>query len=273
MVNLKKGSEGNRAIKNAILSGVPFSAAKLGFTEQSILLAYFKNNFNDVRRQATDNAGITPSDDFTLEFFCKNYIQSIQNCDLIGSFGTSNENQLISKLTSNTSIFEARFLEPYYHDDPWTNSLKDMNVLVIHPFEETITKQYRIRENIFSTQNSLPKFNLLTIRSEQTNGGGRIDSKPFIDSLEIMKNKIDYIDFDIALIGCGAYSLLLSDFIKNKNKQTIYMGGSLQILFGIKGKRWDNHQEISAMYNDHWCRPSENEKTLNIELVEGGTYW
>jgi hypothetical protein len=56
-------------------------------------------------------------------------------------------------------------------------------------------------------------------------------------------------------------------------KQAIHIGGGLQILFGIKGKRWDVHPEISAMYNDYWARPMDNEKTINFQSIEGGTYW
>jgi hypothetical protein len=88
-----------------------------------------------------------------------------------------------------------------------------------------------------------------------------------------MMEKINNIDFDVALIGCGAYGLILSNHVKKLNKQAIHIGGGLQILFGIKGRRWDVHPEISQLYNNSWVRPSNNEKTLNIDVVEGGTYW
>lgn len=89
-----------------------------------------------------------------------------------------------------------------------------------------------------------------------------------------MKEEISNLNFDIALIGCGAYGLPLGSFIKTKmNKIAIHMGGALQILFGIKGYRWDNHEEISKMYNSFWIRPKDNEKPSMYQNIEGGCYW
>ena len=47
------------------------------------------------------------------------------------------------------------------------------------------------------------------------------------------------MDFDIALLGCGCYGHPLCDFIRNElNKSAIYIGGGLQLLFGVMGGRW-----------------------------------
>ena len=94
------------------------------------------------------------------------------------------------------------------------------------------------------------------------------------ESLEIMKSDISKIDFDIALLGCSTYGLPLVNFISKKlNKSAIYIGGAIQIMFGIKGERWDNHPEISSFYNESWVRPSLNERPNNYRILEGGTYW
>ena len=42
-------------------------------------------------------------------------------------------------------------------------------------------------------------------------------------------------DFDVALIGCGAYGFPLAAKLKTAGKQAIHLGGVLQALFGIKG--------------------------------------
>ena len=53
-----------------------------------------------------------------------------------------------------------------------------------------------------------------------------------------MCEDIKYINFDIALLGCGGYGLPLCHFIKTKlNKSAIYIGGGLQLLFGVFGGR------------------------------------
>ena len=53
------------------------------------------------------------------------------------------------------------------------------------------------------------------------------------------------------------------------------MGGGTQILFGIKGKRWDEHDVISTFYNEHWVRPSDEEIPERMEnmRIDTGHYW
>ena len=91
----------------------------------------------------------------------------------------------------------------------------------------------------------------------------------WFDALKDMKKQIKTIDFDIALIGAGAYGLFLADYCKSLGKKAVHMGGDTQLLFGIKGKRWDDY----GIYNEYWVRPSEEDKPLGAEKVEGGCYW
>ena len=41
-------------------------------------------------------------------------------------------------------------------------------------------------------------------------------------------------NFDIALIGCGAYGFPLAAFVKGIGKKAVHIGGPLQLFFGIK---------------------------------------
>ena len=88
-----------------------------------------------------------------------------------------------------------------------------------------------------------------------------------------MKEQIRKIDFDIAIIGCGAYAFPLGAYVKKLGKKAIVLAGATQILFGIKGRRWDNHPVISKLYNEYWVRPKENEKPKQYSRIEGGCYW
>ena len=88
-----------------------------------------------------------------------------------------------------------------------------------------------------------------------------------------MKKQVDAMDFDIAILGCGAYGLPLAAHIKRIGKKAVHMGGASQILFGIRGKRWEDHPVISKLFNEHWARPDENETPTNSKNVEDGCYW
>ena len=68
-----------------------------------------------------------------------------------------------------------------------------------------------------------------------------------------------------------AYSDVFELDLELAKKMSVSFGGALQLLFGIKGRRWD--REFSSIYNDAWVRPEENEKPRNANSVEGGCYW
>ena len=46
----------------------------------------------------------------------------------------------------------------------------------------------------------------------------------------------------------------------------------LQLLFGIKGKRWDDANG-KLLYNEHWVRPLSSDRPPGAGEVEGGAYW
>ena len=84
------------------------------------------------------------------------------------------------------------------------------------------------------------------------------------------------IDFDIAILGCGAYGMPLAVKLKRAGKQAVHLGGATQLLFGIKGTRWEAKNyptNIAKLFNEYWVRPSASEKVKGREKVEGGCYW
>ena len=56
---------------------------------------------------------------------------------------------------------------------------------------------------------------------------------------------MDAADYDVAIVGAGAYSLPLAAHARDTGHAAIQMSGATQLLFGIKGKRWDDHPVIS----------------------------
>ena len=70
-----------------------------------------------------------------------------------------------------------------------------------------------------------------------------------------------------------AVSLVLGAFVKRLGKQAIHLGGATQMLFGIKGRRWDNYPRSARLYNDAWVRPLPEETPAGAQKVEQGCYW
>jgi hypothetical protein len=81
------------------------------------------------------------------------------------------------------------------------------------------------------------------------------------------------LDVHVALIGCGAMGPFIADMCRRNGIGAIVMGGAIQVLFGIKGTRWQNHSVISKFWNDAWVWPSEDETPAGAVLIEGACYW
>lgn len=93
---------------------------------------------------------------------------------------------------------------------------------------------------MFDNPDILPEFELKTLKAVQTLAGEKEDRfKTWFEALNYMYTEAMKIDFDIAIIGCGAYGMPLASMLKEAGKKAIHMGGVTQILFGIKGKRWE----------------------------------
>ena len=56
-------------------------------------------------------------------------------------------------------------------------------------------------------------------------------------------------------------------------KSAIHMGGDLQLLFGIMGKRWEEDPFVQEMRNDYWIYPEKGDIPNNSNIVEDGCYW
>jgi hypothetical protein len=56
---------------------------------------------------------------------------------------------------------------------------------------------------------------------------------------------------------------------KKLGKKGFHFGGQLQLLFGIKGGRW----EQAGIYNDFWIRPVSQERPKDFLRMENGAYW
>lgn len=155
----------------------------------------------------------------------------------------------------------------------WSKTLRNKHLLVVHPFADLIFKQYEAhRGELFGEYSDLifpPLKSLQTVKAVQTIAGNNDGWNDWFEALESMKDQIARLDFDIALIACGAYGFPLAAYVKSLGRQAVHVGGPLQLYFGIKGRRWD----AMSIYNEHWVRPGKSERPDNLQVVEGGCYW
>lgn len=266
----------NDLLKKWIESGKPFAVIRFGAVELScvnnyekICLGLKKDYKPSVRYSIKNGAGVFPINKETLSLYSKEALEAFSSCTILGISGIHMEDYFYKKYCSLLDVAQYEALEPLRGD--WIQVLKNKKVLVISPFAKDIEKQYKIKEKLFY-DNIVPDFDLLTLEAVQTIADQE-DSRfnNFKEALDYMKSKIDEIDFDIALVGAGAYGSLLCSYISKIGKQAIQTGGATQTLFGIIGKRWEKREHVSKYINEYWIRPTSKPK--GYQKVENGCYW
>lgn len=284
----------SQLIYEGLESDQPFMVARFGATEMSCISNYFNihkgaNVFDYIRgksdpwwwnqsvlTQMEKWSGFFPATENNAERFCEMMIECSRQVDLLGSW-LPNEKLLAAELKMAVKV-ELELLNPFFAKSPWTKALAGRKVLVIHPFTTTIESQYKKRHLIF-LDNTLPDFDLITVKAVQSLGGESDSYSDWFCALDHMRNEMDKVEYDICLIGCGAYGFPLAAHAKKMQKKAVHLGGSLQILFGIRGRRWeDPHQTrlfklYKNLFNEHWVRPNNDETPKNAQSVENGCYW
>lgn len=174
----------------------------------------------------------------------------------------------------NQQQFQLEELDPIKNN--YAQLFANQHIAVVSPFAATIQKQYERRAEIFS-DGRLPTFASLTTiktgfapRIAGSNAAARWPSH--IHSWEDAVNYIvDQIPTNcrIVLIGCGAIGMLVAHKLKQRGGHiVIVVGGVLQLLFGIKGRRWRG-----LPTNDAWTSPSRDETPAAKNMIEAGCYW
>lgn len=269
-------------IKDKINSNEPFLMARYGYTEMFVMRTFdfgMKYNYQKAISQLCRWSGFFPNDIQLGGRFLEHMKNAGEQIDVLGIELEPFEDYYIKyEMKQDLKITFLEDLEPWrVYQSPWSAELAGKRVLVIHPFADTIQTQYQKREQIFPGTNILPEFELITLKAVQTIAGERdVRFKDWFEALNYMYHEAIKREFDVAIIGCGAYGLPLAAMLKAYGKQAIHLGGAVQILFGIKGKRWDEmekYEYVRKFYNEAWVYPGENERPKRLEEVEDGCYW
>lgn len=231
-------------------------------------------------------SGIFPEGEDTANKFSERYLNDSKEIDILAC------HQYYEKfmpLRDDVQRIQLEMLYPFFVERPWSRYLKNKKVLVIHPFEASIKSQYENRLLLFNNADILPEFELVTLKAIQTIAGNKSEFDTWFDALEYMERKVSQIDFDVAIIGCGAYGLPLAAHVKRLGKQAIHLAGGTQLLFGILGNRWTEQYKIkkywhyrpnvdididyTPLFNKHWIFPLSEDRPSGAEKVEGACYW
>jgi hypothetical protein len=225
--------------------------------------------------------------DFDVTAINKNYIKylehlsiSIANCEqtqiylhdglpmeLFQYFGSAFEKHF--NITTLVVMNGTKF---YDRIDSIFDKMSGRKVLAISSFDGLIEQQYS-SGNVYKIYERFPPLSgLSTIKFPYCflNNGPH---QNYFETLDAVFGEIRNIDFDIALLGCGAYGHMLCHRIHEElNKDAIYIGGSIQTIFGILSKREKDCSNLPV--NEYWITDiPEQYKPANYKSIENGCYW
>ncbi|MCM1538309.1 MAG: hypothetical protein NC254_07925 [bacterium] len=270
--------EVNAYLKGLLLRDEPCMACRIGANESFSMRTFeFKEKkmYEKAIRQLCVCAGFFPEETAKGEDFLRVMKEALAEADLCGTLMSPCDDYFLNHYTKEScrTMFLSH-MDATGFEKPWTEALRGKKVLIVHPFAETIRKQYPRRKEVFPDREIMPDCELTVYKAVQT-AAGQTDERytDWFAALEAMTDEIGAIDFDVALLACGAYGLPLAANIKRMGKKAVHIGGGLQLMFGIRGKRWDDNPEAMAMYNDAWVYPSESETPKGADMVEGACYW
>ncbi|SHM78530.1 hypothetical protein [Fibrobacter sp. UWB7] len=292
----------SKRIYNLLESDKPCLVCRYGSTELNCLLNYIsvkKGGFpvfdyiankryqwwwNELCiKQMQKWSGFFPIEIPLIEKFCECMLGASRQIDILGHW--IDQEVLLKEYWPNTmEKVNLLMLEPYWSKNPWTRALKGKKVVVVHPFAELIEKQYKEKRTLlFKNQDVLPEFELRTVKAVQSLGGDCDEFKNWFDALDWMKKELDKESYDVVLIGCGAYGMPLAAYSKQTGHKAVHLAGALQLLFGIRGKRWDDpnygiqefgvRNKYKELFNEFWVYPDESFKPKSYKNVENGCYW
>lgn len=283
-------------VLNKMQSGTPFVFPRISGIENNfavfgrILKEQGPNNqqllqyIQQVTPAMKNNAGIKLSSMNSVFKYSDHYLRAFDHCEIFAGWDVqgnyighiSHSHEYIKQKYSDRKIVWALSLDifHYIYSTPWTHALRGKRVLIVSPFEQSIREKLPIRSKIYGID-LFPECEISTICPPQTHAGE--ESAEFDVELERFKKRLDQIKdtYDIALLSCGGYANPVAAYLFECGKSAVYVGGVLQMYFGILGGRWlKERPDVVRMYlNEHWSRPKESERPKNCKNIEGGCYW
>lgn len=276
------------SIKNLVKNKKPQIYGKIGTTEL-LALEFSERNLKMIwppslswKRQADRlflDSGVFPKTKKQFDLFISTYKQSLKYLDGILLWQSEEylkqyEKRLVDEFCPSALPLDLGALMPFQI----LGELACLRWLVVSPFVASMQKQVFKLENIFS---AFPWSKALkdihqTCKFVKCPLFSYLEKSPYNNWSEgldkITEDVFDHVsDFDVAFIGAGAWSLPLLARIKAAGRKGIHFGGSTQLIFGIKGKRWDSYW--GQYYNEFWIRPSSDETPAGYLQKEQGCYW
>ena len=282
-----------RIVSGQLATGKPFIIPRVAGVENNVALLGVnleqsgepvdESQLDIMRQVMKNNAGIRIDGADGIKLYSRLYLRAFRKSSSyfwwtpwgnVGIHIVDSQNFIAANFPAER--IDAKTLDVFHSIErgPWTLALRGKRLLIVSPFEESLRTQIGKREKIYGID-LFPDCEFVFAKPPQTQGD--CESREFQHELADFVENLQKIrdTFDVALCSCGGYGNLVCAALHDMGKSAIYVGGVLQMYFGIYGERWVRERpDVLALYkNEHWVRPREEERPTGYEKVESQCYW
>ena len=282
-------------LRGALEEGRGYAAGKVGFSEQAVLrYPLVLERECDPRRlrafelsllhKALRYGGIFPADRGFMSRFVAAYAGALAKLDSVGV--------IASCWPADDELFRYHCLPgkpiDYLDQEPdrsqpadesrcWLPFLRGRRVLLVSPFAELLRSRATCEtfEAVWR-KTGKPWFEPAAVDAlALPYGFARATQARYetaLDLLDEVNARVAARTFDVVLIGAGILGSMIAPAVKDQGRVGLSVGGHLQVLFGVRGQRWDERPEWRRNYiNDAWIEMPERYRPDPGETDEN--YW
>jgi hypothetical protein len=244
-----------------------------GIENHAAMLGHIGEGISDQARQVLkNNAGVLFEGKAALKAYSKWYLEAFEGSDLYASWEPWGN--YVKHIQQSHAFIQKMFAKPqvgafvfdifnFVAGEPWTRALAGKRILVVSPCVEEARRAYPV--DLF------PGCSFAFLKPPMTQGAEA--NRGFEVEFADLCARVSKEEFDVALCSCGGYGNPLCAFIYSLGKSAIYVGGVLQMYFGIYGDRWLREQkDATNLYlTSEWQRRGSPPE--GFRQIENGCYW
>jgi hypothetical protein len=274
------------AIEKALSENTGLLVGRFGTIEFETVWYHYVSGFvkKDHLPVLERNAGVF-GDAASISRWCSEYTAACGKADIFATGWYApikvREQEFLKRVKFSGAQCVLRALEPYYWpaEERWSKALDGQKVCVVSSFTDTIAAQLvKGDAAIWRNEAILPRAEWSFVKTGYApslalgRAGWECDAESWETCVDYVVSEVLKTDARVVIIGCGGLAMVIASRLKAAGKICIVMGGATQVLFGIKGRRWEGHQ-ISGFWNSEWVGPSASETPAGASEVERGCYW
>jgi hypothetical protein len=283
-------SELNDKMREKLYKNEPFMFGRLGVTEAHIVGEYIEKTLGvtsgyngEWTRWLYQSSGFFGNEadmEYDMDEYSRMTLDAVGVTDYYACYHPTYIDYIAKHYAKKAELFQWNSVTgcavSAAMDNHWSKGLEGKKVLVVSAFTDSIRQQYAIKDKLCKNpERCLPDFELITIKSPETQVGYNTDGyRNWFEAYRRLEDEVLKRDFDVALIGCGAYGYPLAGSVRKTGRTVIELCGSVVKLFGIYGWKFEqrNQKRLDEWGAQYWTCPIETPPEQSKYVEEAG-YW